>query len=88
MRDWNLWLRTVKTGEERALTSDGIEGFGYGAALVSPLVGAGLDQPEPPSLASHAPGLVDGASDRARHRRQSRWPIPRGARRVGRRERL
>jgi dipeptidyl-peptidase-4 len=29
VRDWNLWLRDQKTGEERALTTDGIKDFGY-----------------------------------------------------------
>ena len=29
IRDNNLWVRTVKTGEERALTTDGVEDFGY-----------------------------------------------------------
>jgi dipeptidyl aminopeptidase/acylaminoacyl peptidase len=29
IRDNNLWLRTVATGEERQLTTDGIEDFGY-----------------------------------------------------------
>jgi len=29
IKDWNLWLREVESGEERALTTDGIENFGY-----------------------------------------------------------
>ena len=29
IRDNNLWVRTVATGQERALTTDGIEDFGY-----------------------------------------------------------
>lgn len=29
IRDWNLWLRESATGKERALTTDGIENFGY-----------------------------------------------------------
>jgi len=29
IKDWNLWLREVETGEEKALTTDGIENFGY-----------------------------------------------------------
>jgi dipeptidyl-peptidase-4 len=29
IRDHNLWVRTVATGEERPLTTDGIEDFGY-----------------------------------------------------------
>jgi len=29
IRDWNLWLRDVATGEETQLTTDGVENFGY-----------------------------------------------------------
>lgn len=29
LRDWNIWLRDVATGRERALTTDGVENFGY-----------------------------------------------------------
>lgn len=29
IRDWNLWVREVATGNERALTKDGIKDFGY-----------------------------------------------------------
>jgi len=29
IRDWNLWLREVETGTEQALTTDGVENFGY-----------------------------------------------------------
>jgi dipeptidyl aminopeptidase/acylaminoacyl peptidase len=29
IRDWNLWVRDVATGQEKALTSDGVENFGY-----------------------------------------------------------
>jgi dipeptidyl-peptidase 4 len=29
VRDWNLWVRDVGTGQERALTTDGVENFGY-----------------------------------------------------------
>lgn len=29
IRDWNLWLTEVETGKEIALTTDGIEDFGY-----------------------------------------------------------
>ena len=29
IKDWNLWLREVESGEERALTTDGIKDFGY-----------------------------------------------------------
>ncbi len=29
IRDWNLWVRDTATGQERALTSDGVTDFGY-----------------------------------------------------------
>lgn len=29
IRDWNLWVRDLATGQERALTKDGEEDFGY-----------------------------------------------------------
>ena len=29
VRDWNLWIRDVATGKERALTTDGVKYFGY-----------------------------------------------------------
>jgi dipeptidyl-peptidase-4 len=30
IRDWNLWLRVMATGNERQLTADGVADFGYG----------------------------------------------------------
>ncbi len=29
IKDWNLWLRNLETGEEKQLTTDGVENFGY-----------------------------------------------------------
>ena len=29
IRDWNLWVRDVATGQEKALTNDGVKDFGY-----------------------------------------------------------
>lgn len=29
VRDWNLWLRDLKSGQEKALTTDGVPYFGY-----------------------------------------------------------
>ncbi len=29
IRDWNLWIREIATGEEKALTNDGVKDFGY-----------------------------------------------------------
>lgn len=48
VREDNLWLRSVETGEERPLTEDGFPGHGYGATLTSPLVSAGLAEPDSP----------------------------------------
>jgi len=30
LRDWNLWIREISTGAEKALTTDGVKDFGYG----------------------------------------------------------
>src|SRR5262249_52895053 len=30
VRDWNLWVRDIETGQERTLTTDGVKYFGYG----------------------------------------------------------
>ena len=29
IRNWNLWVRDVATGQEKALTTDGVKNFGY-----------------------------------------------------------
>ena len=29
IRDWNLWVRDIATGQERQLTTDGVKDFGY-----------------------------------------------------------
>ena len=29
VRDWNLWVKDVASGQERALTTDGVKYFGY-----------------------------------------------------------
>lgn len=29
IKDWNLWMRSLETGEETQLTTDGIENYGY-----------------------------------------------------------
>lgn len=29
IKDWNLWMRNLKTGEETQLTHDGVENYGY-----------------------------------------------------------
>jgi len=48
VREHNLWLRAVETGEERSLTEDGEPGYGYGSTLASPLDSAGLAAPDTP----------------------------------------
>ncbi len=49
-RDCNVWLRSVETGEERAITTDGVEKNGYGEELLSPLTTGGIADPPPPWL--------------------------------------
>ena len=49
-RDFNVWLRSVETGEERAITTDGVEKNGYGEELLSPLTTGGIADPPPPWL--------------------------------------
>ena len=48
--DYNVWLRSVDTGEERAITTDGDAKHGYGEALPSPLASAGIADPVPPVI--------------------------------------
>ncbi len=47
-RDHNVWLRSVATGEERAIATDGAEKNDYGEQLLSPLTTGGIDDPPPP----------------------------------------
>ena len=49
-RDHNVWVRSVATGEERAITDDGVAKHDYGAPLLSPLTTGGIDDPPPPAL--------------------------------------
>ena len=49
-RDHNVWLRSVSSGEERAITTDGEEKNDYGEHLLSPLTSGGIDDPPPPFL--------------------------------------
>ena len=49
-RDHNVWVRSVATGEERAITTDGAEKNDYGQNLLSPLTTAGIDDPPPPYI--------------------------------------
>ena len=49
-RDHNVWLRSVSSGEERAITTDGAEKNGYGEHLLSPLTTGGIDDPPPPFI--------------------------------------
>lgn len=48
VRDHNLWVRSVETGEERQLSANGREAVPVGERLASPLVASGLADPEPP----------------------------------------
>ena len=75
VREHNLWLRAVETGEERALTEDGEPGYGYGATLASPLVSAGLAEPEKP-VAIWSPDSRRFVSCRI-DQRQAQLPPPR-----------
>lgn len=47
-RDHNVWLRSVSSGQERAITTDGAEKNDYGEHLLSPLTTGGIDDPPPP----------------------------------------
>ncbi len=47
VRDHNLYLRSVETGTEVALTQDGVEGYHYAEPLANPLISAGLLEPGP-----------------------------------------
>ena len=49
-RDHNVWLRELTTGEERALTIDGMAKHDYGEPLLSPLTTAGIDDAPPPYI--------------------------------------
>ena len=49
-RDHNVWVRSVATGEERAITEDGVAKHDYGAPLLSPLTTGGIDDPPPPAI--------------------------------------
>jgi dipeptidyl aminopeptidase/acylaminoacyl peptidase len=49
-RDHDLWIRDRTTGTERQVTPGGEPGNAFGSALVSPLVTAGLDEPQKPAV--------------------------------------
>jgi len=49
-RDHNIWARSVASGEERAITTDGTEKNDYGEHLLSPLTTGGIDHPPPPFI--------------------------------------
>lgn len=49
-RDNNVWVRSRSTGEERAITQDGVANYGYGDPLLSPLTTAGISEPPPPMI--------------------------------------
>jgi len=49
-REHNIWLRSLESGEERAITTDGEAKNEYGKYLLSPLTSAGIDDPPPPFI--------------------------------------
>lgn len=49
-RDYNVWVRSVATGEERAITTDGERHNDYGEPLLSPLTSGGIDDAPPPVI--------------------------------------
>ena len=49
-RDHNVWVRSVSSGEERAITTDGKEKNDYGEPLLSPLTTGGIEDPPPPVI--------------------------------------
>jgi dipeptidyl-peptidase 4 len=50
VRGWDLWVRRVSTGVERALTADGTRDCWYGLPLPSPLAAAGLGAADGPVI--------------------------------------
>jgi dipeptidyl-peptidase 4 len=46
VRNDNLWIRTVESGEEFALTTDGEPRYGYALPVMTPLIEAGLAKPD------------------------------------------
>ena len=49
-RDHDVWLRSVATGEERAITTDGEDKNDYGNPLLSPLTTGDIADPPLPSI--------------------------------------
>ena len=49
-RGHNVWVRCLSSGDERALTTDGVEKNDYGEHLLSPLTTGGIDDPPPPFI--------------------------------------
>ena len=49
-REHNVWLRSVASGEEHAITTDGEPHNDYGEALLSPLTSGGIEAPPPPVI--------------------------------------
>ena len=49
-RDYNVWVRSVNNGEERALTADGAAKNDYGEPLLSPLTTGGIEDAPPPAI--------------------------------------
>jgi len=49
-RDHNVWVRSVYSGEERAITDDGEAKNDYGEPLLSPLTTGGIEDAPPPAI--------------------------------------
>lgn len=49
-RDHNVWIRSVYSGEERAITDDGEAKNDYGEPLLSPLTTGGIEDAPPPAI--------------------------------------
>ncbi len=49
-RDHNVWVRSVYSGEERAITQDGEAQNDYGEPLLSPLTTGGIEDAPPPAI--------------------------------------
>jgi dipeptidyl aminopeptidase/acylaminoacyl peptidase len=49
-KDNNVWVRSTSSGDERAITQDGVTNNGYGDPMLSPLTSAGISDAPPPAI--------------------------------------
>jgi dipeptidyl-peptidase 4 len=84
IRDWNLWVRDVATNQEKQLTTDGVENFGYAtdnagwAASDRPIV---LWSPDSKKIATYQQdertvGEMYLVETKVGHPRLQRWKYP------------